>query len=314
MRSARTDQRGQVLVFTVIAMTVLLGMAAFVLDVGSWFRSDRHLQAATDAAALAGAQALPEDTGAASALVADYAQTNGGPAPDSVTFSSKLVANDTVTVTLTRPAPGFFAHIFGLNSVQVGAKASARAANVSAARWVAPIVVSWKHPLLPGGGRCSPLPCFGDRTELELVNLHKPGSGDAAGAFGLLNLRGDGSGSAGASEVSDWMARGFDQYMKLGKYWSVPSAMFNSSQFKDALAQRIGDEVLFPIFMPPIIKGGSNAEYNIVGWIGFVPEHFSGGGDQGKVFGYFTRVVWEGIQSESSSQPDFGVRAIALVE
>lgn len=314
MRRAKTDQRGQALVFIVVAMTVLLGMAALVLDVGSWFRADRHLQAAADAAALAGAQALPEDTGAASALAGAYVEKNGGPPPDSMTFSGKLVANDTVTVTLSRSAPGFFSTVLGIDSVQVGAKASARAGNVSAARWVAPIVVSWKHPLLPGGGRCSPLPCFGEQTELKLVNLHKPGSGDAAGAFGLLNLRGDGSGSAGASEVSDWMARGFDQYMKLGKYWSVPSAMFNSSQFKDALAQRIGDEVLFPIFMPPIVKGGSNAEYNIIGWIGFVPELFSGGGDNGKVIGYFTRVIWEGIQSESASQPDFGVRAIALVE
>ena len=40
---------------------VLLGMAAVGIDVGSWYQAQRHDQSVADAAALAGAQALPDD-------------------------------------------------------------------------------------------------------------------------------------------------------------------------------------------------------------------------------------------------------------
>ncbi|MGZ8697874.1 MAG: pilus assembly protein TadG-related protein [Gaiellaceae bacterium] len=53
------SERGQSLVFTLLFLGVLVGMAAAVLDVGSWYRADRKLQANADAAALAGAHVLP---------------------------------------------------------------------------------------------------------------------------------------------------------------------------------------------------------------------------------------------------------------
>ena len=74
----RRRERGQAAVLTVVFMIVLLGMAAAVLDVGSWYKEDRELQATMDAAALAGAQALPDDTAEASALAEQYSTTNGG--------------------------------------------------------------------------------------------------------------------------------------------------------------------------------------------------------------------------------------------
>ena len=58
---ARSDH-GQATVLTVVFLVVLLGMAALVLDIGSWYRADRATQSTADAAALAGAQALPGDS------------------------------------------------------------------------------------------------------------------------------------------------------------------------------------------------------------------------------------------------------------
>ena len=54
----RSD-KGQATVLTLVFLVVLLGMAALVLDVGSWYRADRAVQSTADAAALAGAQKLP---------------------------------------------------------------------------------------------------------------------------------------------------------------------------------------------------------------------------------------------------------------
>ena len=312
MNRIRSD-RGQAAVLTVIFMVALLGAAALVLDVGSWFREQRDTQSAADAAALAAAQALPENPAQAEALAASYIAKNRGGAT-TTTYGSDAVANDKVTVRVERSAPGIFAKLFGIDAVQVSARATARAGGIDAAKWVAPITVNIKHPKLNCGSMGGkPVPCFGDQTEIELEHLHKPGSGDAAGAFGLINLNRDDSGSAGGSTLGIWITNGFDQYMELGKYRSVPSAMFNDSHVKGGLDARLGDVLLFPIYKT-ITGSGSNAEYDIVGWVGFQVSSFVANGSTGKVRGAFTKVIWEGIQSNSGAGLNYGVRTVELVE
>ena len=300
MNRLRSD-RGQAAVLTVIFLVALLGAFALVLDVGSWFRAQRATQSAADAAALAAAQSLPESTGTASALASQYLGSNGGGAGE-FSFSSKNVANDTVTVKVTRQAPGVFSKIFGVNSVDVHARASARSGNPDQARYAAPIAVDRQHPLL----NCSPLPCFGQATTLDLIKT-------GPGAFRLLNLDGSKGGTGGKIDA-DWILRGYDGYMPLGWYGSDPGAAFNDSKFKEAMNIRIGDELLFPIY-DAVKGGGANFEYHVVGWVGFVVTDFTAKGNKGTVDGHFVRVIWEGILSESgSSAEDFGVRAIQLVE
>ena len=309
------DDRGQAMVLTVLSLTVLLGMAALVLDVGSWFRAQRDTQAAADASALAAAQALPDEPGTASALAGEYVDKNGGGAR-TITFTSKNVANDTVSVRVERPTPGFFAKVFGVDSVQVGARATARASGLEKARWVAPITVNINHPALNCGTTGTPprpIPCFGQPTQLDLINLHSPGGSDAAGAFGLINLDRSDSGSVGSGTLSDWVTRGFDQYMDTGIYRSVPSAKFNDSKFKEALDIRTGDVLLFPVYTT-ILGSGSNAEYDVVGWVGFEVTRYQATGSDGWVRGSFNEVIWEGVQSESGAGLNYGVRAIQLIE
>ena len=145
------SERGQAAVLTVIFLVAMLGAVAMVLDVGSWFREQRATQAAADASALAAAQALPDSTGDAGVLADQYLAKNGGGTAD-VVFSSDAVANDTVSVKVERQADSVFARLFGIESVTVNAKATARAGGLDAARWVAPIVVNIKHPDLNCGG------------------------------------------------------------------------------------------------------------------------------------------------------------------
>ena len=307
MNSLR-NERGQTLVISVLFLVVLCGMAAAVLDVGSWFRAQRATQAAADAAALAGAQVLPYDPGNASFLAGNYAAKNDG-GLDGVTFSGKLVANDTINVQFHRPAPGFFAKVFGMGSVTVGAKASAHAANLSSARWVAPIVVNEKHPMLT----CKPKPCFGAGTELDYYHLKTSGAqNDGAGSFGFINLDPSIS-NPGSSTMEEWIRKGFSGYMPLGDYDARTGNPFSSSAIGDSLADRIGSEILFPVYRK-LTGTGSNAQYEIIGWVGFYLTGFKLTGNDEKLYGHFTQVIWEGIQSETNSQPDFGARAIALVD
>jgi len=59
---AHRNERGQVLVMVALMLVGLLAMSAFVIDMGVIYFSYRQLQAATDAAALAGATQIPNGT------------------------------------------------------------------------------------------------------------------------------------------------------------------------------------------------------------------------------------------------------------
>jgi hypothetical protein len=302
-REAWHGERGQAAVLTAIALTVLLGMTAIVIDVGSWFRQQRQLQTAADASALAGAQALPFDVPQATSWAQDYAGRNGGNGTNGITILSSHGPNDTMSVKATKSAPGFFAKIFGIDSVKVSASAKARAEAPVQALHVVPMVVSEQHPLLAGAG----CPCFGQQTTLPF------GKEGAPGAFGMLNLAG-GNGTVGTSEEAQWITTGFDKYLPLGLYRSDPGAKFASSQIRSALDARIGDVLLFPVFRT-LSGNGQNAQYDIIGWVGFHLTSYVQHGNEATLTGYFTRFIAEGIQSSTgTSQPKFGVTSIQLID
>jgi hypothetical protein len=306
------DERGQALVISAVFMTCLVGAVALTIDVGSWFREHRQAQTTADAAALAGAQVLPDDPATAITLAQDYADKNGGGiTPGGVTLSSSRGTNDTISVTVRRTAPGFFSKLFAIDSASVHATASARTSLPWAARWAAPIVVNKLHPDLTGQACGQTTPCFGP-SNVTTLPLGKTG---APGAFALINLDlNDQNGTIGASELGDWILHGFDAYLEPGEYFSDPGAKWNDQPIQDALTRRLGDELLFPVY--DVLQGtGSNAEYRVIAWVGFhVQSTVNGGGSSGSITGYFTKLVWEGFQSQKAhpEEPDFGVRSISL--
>ena len=300
------QSRGQAYVITILFLAVLLAMAAAVLDIGSWYRADRSLQATVDAAALAGAQALPDGTATASTLASQYAVKNGGGTMN-ITFESQVFPDDTITVSGSRPAPGFFSKMLGIKSVTVHATASARAGYPTQAKWVIPIVVDEKHPKL----QCNPNPCSGPTT-LVYQHFKSNGSPNGAGNFGFINLTG---GHSGTSDLGDLITNGWDQYMGLGDYDAITGNMFSSTHIGDNLADRIGDVLLFPIYRK-LTGGGTGAKYQIVGWAGFRLSGLDLHGSNEILLGEFVSVTWDGIQAEKASDapPDFGVTNVSLVE
>lgn len=295
------DQRGQALVLTVMFMFALIGMAAFVLDVGHWYRAKRDLQAVADAAALAGAQALPGDTTQARIIAMQYANDNGGPQP-TVTFSTTYYADDTIHVTVSRPEEGVFSKIFSIASVDVGAKAAARTGTLGAAQYAAPFGVDERHEML----KCKPDPCAGDTTlELEKVG---------PGAFRILNLDGS-KGGTGQQILAEWIRDGYDGLMPVNvDYKSDSGAKFNASEVKAAMNEAIdtGHELLFPVYRA-IDGTGANLEYTVIGWAGFIVDSFKGSGNTGTIFGHFTRFIAQGLQGTGGT-PAFGAWNVQLIE
>ena len=122
----RRGQAGQTLPLVMFFMVALLGVAGLVIDVGGWYLQKRQVQAAADASALAGANQLPAGWSyAQSAAQTEY--TNNGKAGDSTTTTNTtdLAANDSVTVSASRVAPGYLTRVFGLSGVTVSGSATA---------------------------------------------------------------------------------------------------------------------------------------------------------------------------------------------
>jgi Flp pilus assembly protein TadG len=298
------NERGQVFVLTAVCLTVITGMAALVLDVGAWFHAQRDMQRTADAAALAGAQGLPNSISNAQQLALTYASQNGGGvAAGDITFTG----SNTISVRAKKQHPGFFSKIFDVDLVDVSAKATARVGVPTQARYVAPMVVSCDHPLIQdcdGTG----WPTFNKETTLKFDPLGAPG------AFGMLNLDG-GQGTPGSSSEAAWILKGFDKYLPLGPYRSDPGAKFSSQNIQGALSDRIGTVLLFPVFRTLDLQG-QNATYDIIGWIGFHLESYKTEGNNATLTGYFTEFIAQGILTGSGGpgSTNFGVKSIQLIE
>jgi len=107
-------------------MFSLLGIAGVTIDVGNWLQSRQSLQAAADAAALAGASQIPSGWGTAQAsAAAEFGKNSRAGDAASYANSSELTNSDSVTVTATRSTPTYFTRLFGLSSITVTAQARA---------------------------------------------------------------------------------------------------------------------------------------------------------------------------------------------
>src|SRR6202165_844089 len=141
MQFARSRDRagrdsGQVIVFTVVALIAFAAMAAFVVDVGYAYFTQRSLQASADAAALAGAQQLPD------ASAATNTATQFGTGKSAKNAITRATVSETITTKCLTSIPGcspvnavvvdetahvnsFFAQLVGLSKYDVHVRATA---------------------------------------------------------------------------------------------------------------------------------------------------------------------------------------------
>src|SRR4051794_41828273 len=97
------DDNGQTIVFTTVALVAVLGITALVLDVGSWYRAQRAAQSAADAAALAGAQFLPDGSNAVGGALAQAGKNGGGGLGARITITSTSSPPGTLAGPPARP-------------------------------------------------------------------------------------------------------------------------------------------------------------------------------------------------------------------
>ena len=138
MRQRSRSERGQAFALMVVALIALLGTAAIVMDVGFAWYAKRQVQASADAAALAGAQELPDVTKARAAAV-QYFNLNKPAnltsvddpiisfacAPKASLLCTARGISNTIQLTENAKSPSWFAQVLGITDFSVKGVATA---------------------------------------------------------------------------------------------------------------------------------------------------------------------------------------------
>lgn len=151
--AAVRNERGSTVVLIAVTMTALLSVLALAIDLGMLFTARGEAQRVADSAALAGAGSFIEAPGnetRARDVAVDYGARNDVRnqavelLPEDVEID---LANRRVTVTVRRTGdrggaiPTWFARVFGVDEVDVAARATAEAVPAGAATCLKPFTV-----------------------------------------------------------------------------------------------------------------------------------------------------------------------------
>jgi hypothetical protein len=213
---------GQVIIIAALLITAIIGMAALVIDMGSLYEDRRSLQAAADAAALAGAQELPDtieaEREALDNISINYTDTNY---TVEVEFDSyKGVLNTMIIVSITNPDSSIiFGRVYGFNFVNVKASATAVIAK--------PVNIT---NIVPWGVKLDPGESWDDwlTGQTEKTLKYGPQSYEKnEGNFYALDLDPNVShSSGGANEYYPRIVDGYNGDLEVGDWiWTEPGNM-----------------------------------------------------------------------------------------
>lgn len=293
----RSDS-GQAMLFVVVALLGLVGLVSLVVDGGSWFRTQRQVQTAADAAALAGAQNLPIDQTGARSTAISYAQQNfSGIAAPTITFPSAAE----IDVVAAEPVNGII-----LPALNATARAHARAqvSAPSSLKNVAPIAVYKDYACIVTNPTC-----FGQTVVLGFDddNPFDP----TKSKFGLLDL--DRDGSAGSGDMKNWLDNGYPDFLPVNTIYPPANGEKNGikSQLQSAAdAHRV---LLFPVYDTATATG-----YHVIGWAAFVIDDIGKwAGKEHILTGHFVTFLATDLAAGNPiTDPslDFGVHVITLTQ
>ena len=334
MRAAGSEN-GQVAALMIFCLIALLGLSALVIDTGVWFQGKRGLQAQVDAAALAGAQGLPDASTAAS-LATQYAKANGAVSDPTVTFPS----SGSVQVNETKPMDGIFSRVLGVLSVNVGANAVAAVKPLVAVKQVVPIAVSTSHPDLSCGASCFGQPAtikVGPPFDLKpdkADDKHDFCDGDCEddGDLGYATLISLAGKNKKVVNLAALIQSGYGKDMALGSYKALKPKHYhvddkgkadkNTQLMLDALDARLGTDLTLPVYAASYKKQDGDKDdtqevrpkkdlYPVVGWIGFTLDGVEIDHDKLLLHGKFTRIYRDGPEGDAG-QPDYSAASIDL--
>jgi hypothetical protein len=215
MKRMLDKSRGQMMVLYAGALAfALAGAVALCTDVAVMYVNWENLQKAADAAVLAGANYLPNDTATAISTANTWSVNNNSiQASEIVSGPTVSNANQNISITLKRTVPYNFGKVLGLTSADVQVTATAQAENVGGG--------GGQH-LIPVGFACKSPPCVSPGQNLVLPGeLGGPPSNNqvSPGNWGLLQF----------SDGQKYTGNGFQTTLANGYQGTAPILLGSSS-------------------------------------------------------------------------------------
>ncbi|HOV79618.1 MAG TPA: pilus assembly protein TadG-related protein [Bacillota bacterium] len=306
------EQKGFALILTTAGMLALLGFAALVTDIGMLALNKYELSNAVDAAALAGAQELPNNVSLAKSVAIDYALKNGCLVDEPVVSAHNGKNNSKITVTASKEVNYIFAKFLGISSGTVSASAAARLAGLTSHKGAVPLAVpdqnfdyNTKYILKQGANSENPSPL-------------------GPGTYGALSLSG-----TGASNYEYDLKYGFEGNLHVGQEIDTETGNM-SNPTKRAIEYRISQcnhyppcspasydpgcsrILVVPVYEPALNINGQIKRVKIIGFASFFVDHVAGQGNENYIEGYFLKMVAEG--DSDPAQSDYGLAGVKLIK
>lgn len=216
IKEFKTNQDGAVIVIIAAFMTVLIGLAALVLDLGLAFNKKAELQKDLDSIALAAVSELPATTesewGKAVAVAAKYAELNG-----LASVNTEKIENSEKTkvigikVSSNVDVPYSFASIFGPDKGNVALSSTAEIRSVDGGvKGLLPFVIDEESMKRIKSGSVNLITI---KTDADL-DMDDPEAEFGNGWFGPVDI--DRNGSSSASEYTAKIAAGSTVPLDIG--------------------------------------------------------------------------------------------------
>lgn len=292
------EQDGATLVYVALVLPALIGLAGLAIDGSNLFVQQRNMQAAADAAVMAGARAvgLGQSTAQVGTEINTIATANGA----GQTTWSYLGGGAGVAVQTARTFPTYFAGALGHPTLAVTATAAASY-----------FVIGRTDNLLPLTIMCDdmsddPDPGFtyGQTYTFWSKDMTQPGN------FGWVDWNGTPVGNG--ELVENILNPGNSGVWQIGDWMFAGPGVQNSSNVEDALRGWRNKQVTIPLY-GAVTNTGSNTRYQVCTFAEFILTAFNFQGNDKWIQGTFIRHVERG-GSAAGNPPDFGVRSLQLVQ
>ncbi len=301
-------EKGNAAILAALALTGMLAATSFVTDVGVMYLDRVRLAKGLDAAALAGAQNLPEDPDLAQSKALEYAAKNGvDPAEVAVNIN---MDKKKVYLHSKRNVPLIFGRIMNQDQTKVGALTEAVNGAVVSIIGAAPLTIE-KHDFV-----------FGQ----EYLLKSAPGEGGFTGPLGSGNFNLLALGKPGADNYEDNLRYGYPKELQVGDIVDTQTGNVSGSTSR-AIAYRLGLQpgtytpenvprdypgILYvPVYEVAAYNGSNQvSKIKVVGFAAFLVRKVEGQGNKNFIYGWFIRTLARG--EINVLQPDYGLRAVKL--
>lgn len=292
------DEDGNILLLSAFLFLVFTAFAGLVVDGGQLYMTKTHLQKTANAAALSAGQELTaKDPKVVEDLAREIVVRHG---ELSSLQNVDIILERKVTVKLNKPVKLFFSSLFGIDSVDVPANATAKIGAIGRGYGAAPIGINESMELVYG----------------QEYTLKVDETATSTGFFGILAIEGP-----GAKTYEQNLMHGFDGELKVGDIVNTQTGNIagptktgidylvkTCSDMNDRDCPRI---LLVPVYKPYSYTSNQLKQIEITGFAHFYISGPMNSTDK-TVKGVFLKRVSPGFELDQAV--DKGAYALKLVE